>query len=97
MPDYQQGKIYKISNTIDDEIYVGSTCEVLSQRMARHRSLCKRSNTSLIYKHMNQLGVEHLYKELVEDCPCDRDEELIKRDSGIIRSIATLKNVGRLT
>ena len=96
MPGYQKGKIYKILNTIDNEIYVGSTCETLSQRMARHRSLCRRNNTSLIYKHMNQLGVEHFYIELIEDCPCDRNEELIKREGEIIRSIGTLNKCGKI-
>ena len=63
MPDYQQGKIYKVLSTIDNEIYVGSTCEALSQRMARHRSTPKRNTNCLIHKHMNQLGVEHfLYR-----------------------------------
>ena len=35
--DYSQGKIYCIRNTISDEIYIGSTCQSLSQRMAQHR------------------------------------------------------------
>jgi len=26
MPDYQNGKVYKIVNDVDDEEYVGSTC-----------------------------------------------------------------------
>jgi molecular chaperone DnaK (HSP70) len=96
MPDYQKGKIYKILNTIDDEIYVGSTCETLSQRMARHRATCKRNNSSLIYKHMNQLGVEHFYIELIEDWPCDRIDELLKREGEIIRSIGTLNKSGKI-
>ena len=49
MPDYQQGKAYKVLSPIDNETYVGSTCQVLFQRMARHRSSCKRNNNSLIY------------------------------------------------
>ena len=41
MPDYSKGKIYKILNNIDNEIYVGSTIKTLSQRMACHRSNLK--------------------------------------------------------
>ena len=96
MPDYQQGKIYNILNTIDDEIYVGSTCETLSQRMARHRSVLKRNTNCLIYKHMNQLGVEHFYIELIEDYPCERNEQLVKREGEIIRSIGTLNKYGTI-
>ena len=42
MPDYSKGKIYKMLNTIDYEIYVGSTIETLGQRMAKHRSFVKK-------------------------------------------------------
>ena len=38
MPDYSKGKIYKILDSIDDEIYVGSTTETLGARMAKHRA-----------------------------------------------------------
>jgi hypothetical protein len=35
--NYQLGKIYKIMNNINDEIYVGSTCEpILARRLAGH-------------------------------------------------------------
>ena len=96
MPDYHKGKIYKILNTIDNEIYVGSTCELLSQRMARHRSQVLIKPHLKLYKHMNQLGVEHFYIELIEDCPCDRNEELVKREGEIIRSIGTLNKNGTI-
>ena len=96
MPDYHKGKIYKILNTIDNEIYVGSTCELLSQRMARHRSTMKSIPHLKLYKHMHELGVEHFYIELIEDCPCDRNEELVKREGEIIRSIGTLNKNGTI-
>ena len=36
--EYSKGKIYKIYNDEDDDIYVGSTCcPLLSQRLAKHR------------------------------------------------------------
>ena len=96
MPDYQQGKIYKVLNTIDNEIYAGSTCEALSQRMARHRSTPKRNTNCLIHKHMSQLGVEHFYIELIMYFPCNRNEELVKREGEIIRSIGTLNKCGTI-
>ena len=38
MPDYKQGKIYTILCKTDDTlIYVGSTVQSLSERMAKHR------------------------------------------------------------
>ena len=35
--DYKNGKIYCIRNTLDDNIYVGSTTQPLSKRMVKHR------------------------------------------------------------
>ena len=37
MNRYNEGKIYKIVDVAYTKCYVGSTCETLSQRMARHR------------------------------------------------------------
>ena len=37
MPDYQLGKIYKIVDNTNKNIYVGSTCEpTLARRLAKH-------------------------------------------------------------
>ena len=36
--DYQESKIYKIYNTINDDIYVGSTTQKLCERMGDHRN-----------------------------------------------------------
>ena len=36
MPDYAKGKIYRVVNTDDKTVYIGSTCQTLSQRFTRH-------------------------------------------------------------
>ena len=41
--DYKNGKIYQILNNVNDDIYVGSTCQALSKRMYQHRSTCDKS------------------------------------------------------
>jgi len=38
MPDYQNGKIYKIWSPEGDDIYIGSTTEILCRRLAAHKS-----------------------------------------------------------
>ena len=35
--DYKNAKIYKVLNDVTDDVYVGSTCQTLSKRMAEHR------------------------------------------------------------
>jgi len=93
MPDYSKGKIYKILNTIDDEIYVGSTIKTLSQRMAYHRCHMKRNPHFKLYEHMNKLGVENFYIELIENFPCNDVYEFRAREGHFIREIGTLNKV----
>lgn len=53
--NYSNGKIYCIRNHIDEHIYIGSTCQSLSKRMAYHRQDAKKENrqTTLIYPCQN--------------------------------------------
>ena len=98
MPDYSKGKIYKILNSIDDEIYVGSTIETLGQRMAHHRYSLKKRPHYKLYKHMHELDVENFYIELIENYPCNDGYELRAREGYYIREIGTLnKNVAGRT
>ena len=90
MPDYSKGKIYKILNTIDDEIYVGSTIENLGQRMSKHRANMKLTPHLNLYKHMHELDVENFYIELIEIYPCNDVYELRAREGYYIREIGTL-------
>ena len=88
---YTNGRIYKVLNTIDDDIYVGSTCQSLSKRMALHRSDAKKNkqNTPFFMK-MREHGVEHFYIELIEEFKCDTIEQLRQREGHYIREMGTL-------
>ena len=89
---YENGKIYKILNHIDDKCYIGSTTQSLSKRMGKHRIDMKSSIkcNRLLYKHMLEHGTEQFYIELVENCPCHSVEELRKREGELIRLYGTL-------
>ena len=50
--DYKNGKIYCIRNNINDDIYVGSTTQPLSKRMALHRQDAKKETRCI--KHFIQ-------------------------------------------
>lgn len=89
---YQNGKIYKILNTVDDEVYVGSTCCSLSQRMAKHRWSAKQTNLNhrKLYLKINELGIDNFYIELIENFPCENKEQLDAREQHYMRQIGTL-------
>ena len=90
--DYANGRIYKILNSIDDEVYVGSTCQSLSKRMYKHKDTSKYSldKKSPLYQLMRQIGEDSFYIELIESYPCNSKEELTAREGHFIRECGTL-------
>ena len=92
--DYGNAKIYKIVNTIDDEVYIGATCQPLSKRMAWHRQHSTHANKSnrKLYIKMTEHGIEHFSIVLIEECPCDNVEQLRKKEAHYIREQGTLNH-----
>ena len=85
MNKYQNAKIYKIVDVYYKKCYIASTCESLSQRMARHRrhyrfyqNNPKRSMTSFYL--FDDVGIDNCKIELIESYPCQSKEELLKRE-----------------
>ena len=88
------GKIYKIVNNIDSDIYIGSTTISLQLRFAVHILTAKytKSNTRLLYKKMNSLGVENFNIELVDEITCDYIHDLKILEGSYILQYATLNH-----
>ena len=92
MPNYKNGKIYTIRCKTDTSlIYVGSTTEKLTTRMAKHRHDSKKPQTLPFYKQIKDWN--DWYIELYEDFPCERKDQLEKREGEIIRMIGTLNKL----
>ena len=92
MPNYQEGKIYKVFNNINNDFYIGSTTQKLSYRMKDHRADCKRRAHLPLYKAMIEYGTEHFYIELVEKYPCNDKEELDRKEGEYIRNLKPAMN-----
>jgi hypothetical protein len=86
MPDYQNGKIYKIIG--GDECYVGSTTTSLAKRFSSH----KRDMDTTAKLLFDKYGIENCKIELIELFPCQTRIDLNKRE-GIW--IIQLKSVNR--
>ena len=92
--DYANGKIYCIRNTIDDDIYIGSTCQPLSKRMEVHRmSLKGYKKHRKLYSKISEIGNDKFYIELVEEYQCENKEQLRKREGYYIREMGTLNHL----
>jgi hypothetical protein len=87
--NYQNGKIYKVVNDIDDEIYVGSTTQTLAKRMAWHRGSCvmKAKMNRKVYQHMIKLGRDNFRIILLEEYPCNNRMELEQRERYFVENL----------
>jgi hypothetical protein len=90
--DLSKGKIYKITNDYNDEVYVGSTCDTLIKRFSCHKSHSnnpKKMNRPL-YALMREIGTERFAIYLIEEFSCVNKYELNQREGHWIRQIGNL-------
>ena len=92
MKQYACGRIYKITNTIDDKIYVGSTCQVLSKRMVEHRSKALNNSNSTIHTHMRNNNIINFNIVLIEQLENITKESLRAREDFWMNQLDTVKN-----
>jgi len=87
---YNNGKIYKILNTETDDVYVGSTCMELPDRMQHHINTQTRKQGRKLYQLMKTFGNHLFYIELVENYPCESKEALRQREGHYIKLMGNL-------
>ena len=92
--NYANGRIYKIEPICEhdeNEVYYGSTCQILCKRMDGHRRCYKHwLNGSKKYISsfilFEKYGVENCDIYLVELYPCDSKEQLLAREGYNIKN-----------
>jgi hypothetical protein len=80
--NYQKGKIYKIVSNVTDDVYYGSTTQILSKRLGEHRSKYKLYLKQL-YGYTTSfklIETENYEIVLVENYPCCSKDELNSRE-----------------
>ena len=86
MPDYKKAKIYKIIDLKENMVYIGSTTNALSVRMAQHRYVYKNKLKSIsVHIIFDKHGLENCKIVLVENYPCINKEQLQQRESEYIK------------
>ena len=90
--DYKNGKVYQVLNNVNDDIYIGSTCQALSKRLYEHKSHLNDGKGDL-HKLMRDIGKEPFYIELIELYPCNNREELRAREGYYIRERGSLNKL----
>ncbi len=90
MPDFTKGKIYKITNDFNNDIYIGSTCNILTKRFSHDKAVISTEQQRPLYKLMAEIGFERFRIELIENYPCKDKYELRQREGHYIREMGTL-------
>lgn len=66
--------IYKISNDINNHLYIGKTGRTIQDRFNEHlRNSKKEYKNRPLYDAMNKYGVEHFYIEKIDECETDKE------------------------
>ena len=87
---YQRGKIYKIVDNTNDNIYIGSTCEpTLARRLANHVGDYKRYVSGNRHFLTSFCILENCNYDivLIELFPCNNKDELHQRERHYIESL----------
>ena len=92
--NYNNGKIYSIRSYESDDVYIGSTTQPLSLRLAGHRTDYKRylDGKCGYTTSFKILELGNAYIELVENYSCQCRDELHKREGEIIRATENCVN-----
>jgi group I intron endonuclease len=88
--DFRKGKIYKITNDYNDDVYVGSTCDTLVKRFSSHKKNANQHKNRTFSVLINEIGFDRFRIELIENFPCEDKYQLRQREGYYIREIGTL-------
>jgi hypothetical protein len=90
--NYSASKIYKIVNSIDSLVYIGSTTQTLAKRFYKHK-IDSKTVINKFYQHVNNIGGWDLCKILlIENFKCASKEELRAREFYHQQQLDTIKN-----
>jgi len=101
---YAGGKIYQITCTLTQDIYVGSTIRSLCKRLDAHKATYRHywvqkqhAQNSRLYRLMRDCGPEAFEISLLENVPCSSREELRSAELKWIYRVGTLNSECHLT
>ena len=80
MPDYKNGKIYKLWSPMGNEIYIGSTTQPLYRRKNGHK-INMNCSSKILFENYDDVRIE-----LIEYFPCNNKQELDKKEGEYIRT-----------
>ena len=85
--DYSKGKNFITRNAQNDVTDSGSTRQTPQKRMTQQKKDMRRErcHNYKLYKEMSEIGKDSFYIELIEVYPCQKRDELLKREGEKIK------------
>ena len=68
--------IYKITNDINNKIYIGKTEHDIFKRFQEHRNDSIKFPSRPLYRAINKYGIEHFHIELIEETSSPEEREI---------------------
>jgi len=90
MPDYSNGKIYKLVFGRRQERYIGSTTQPLHQRLCGHRGSKGSKPIKALVEKVGRMNVRII---LIENYPCSHKNELLSREQYWIDELKPALNI----
>ena len=85
--------VYKITNDLNEMVYIGTTTRPLCKRISDHRyNAIRRGNTSKLYEYMREIGVERFKIVCVREYKDISKERLKSKEEKYIRRYDSIKN-----
>jgi hypothetical protein len=89
MPNYNDGKIYKLVSNESNDVYIGSTTEkTLARRLAKHKDKYKKwlIDNKKFTSAFDLLKLDNCEIVLIESFPCNSKDELCARERHYIET-----------
>jgi group I intron endonuclease len=84
MNRYNNGKIYKLVNSVNDKFYVGSTAMPLTKRLSSHKAVARYKPERRVYEELNTVGWTNVRIIQIEEFKCETKNELVAREQHFI-------------
>jgi predicted GIY-YIG superfamily endonuclease len=82
---YNNGKIYKLVCE-DGHYYIGSTVQLKLNLVINYHKRLSKNNTSRLYQHINTIGWDKVYIEVIQNYSCNNKNELTMKEEEIINT-----------
>ena len=96
MVDYKEGKIYRLVCNTTGQQYIGSTTQILSQRLGGHKAGYKRfveGKSTMKVSSFNILCENNFKMILIEEYPCENKNQLERRERDFIETMVCVNKL----